>query len=116
MSVKVQQYRVDDLAAAKRPGAEVPADRTLRFAFDGKEWEIDLSDTNAVKLRKKLEPYMAAGRRIKGRHRSRPVSERRRSAEIREWARARGHKISNRGRIPAQVIAEFERVRGFQAA
>ncbi len=29
-------------------------------------------------------------------------------AEIRAWARQRGHKVSERGRIPAQIIAEYE--------
>jgi hypothetical protein len=28
--------------------------------------------------------------------------------EVREWAKARGLKVNDRGRIPADVIAEYE--------
>jgi hypothetical protein len=27
---------------------------------------------------------------------------------IREWARAHGHTVSDRGRIPAKIIADYE--------
>jgi hypothetical protein len=35
-------------------------------------------------------------------------SARERDSHIREWAKQRGHKVSERGRIPASIIAEYE--------
>lgn len=50
MAQKVQVLLVDDL-----DGGE--ADETVTFALDGKTYEIDLTTTNADKLRGLLEPY-----------------------------------------------------------
>jgi nucleoid-associated protein Lsr2 len=36
------------------------ADRTVEFGLDGVNYTIDLSDKNAGKLRKALDPYVAA--------------------------------------------------------
>jgi hypothetical protein len=38
----------------------------------------------------------------------RTAPSRDRSSEIREWARRRGYKVNERGRIPANIIAEYE--------
>ena len=46
----------------------------------------------------------AAGRRRK----PRTGPGRERSSEIRAWAKQRGHKVSERGRIPASIITEYE--------
>jgi hypothetical protein len=40
------------------------ADRTLEFGFDGVNYTIDLSDKNAGKLRKALDPYLTAATRV----------------------------------------------------
>ena len=45
---------------------------------------------------------------ILSRRRSRSGPGRERSSEIRAWAKQRGHKVSERGRIPAAIIAEYE--------
>ena len=42
------------------------AAETVSFALDGRPMEIDLSSANAAKLRKALEPYIEAGRRVRG--------------------------------------------------
>ena len=42
------------------------ADETVHFALDGRSYEIDLSATNAAKLRGALEPYMERGRAAGG--------------------------------------------------
>ncbi len=55
---------------------------------------------------------MGAARRVGGRTRARSAtgSSRRddRSARIREWARSGGHKVSDRGRIPADLAAKYD--------
>jgi hypothetical protein len=47
------------------------ADETVRFALDGKSYEIDLSAANASKLREALKPYIERGMATGGGVRSR---------------------------------------------
>lgn len=108
MAMMIRKYRVDDLEALSDPDTDVEAERTVRLGLDGEEWAVDLSADNVAKLTGFLQPYKLAGRRVKGKSRSRPVADRRRSAAIREWAQARGHHVSQKGRIPASVLAEYE--------
>jgi hypothetical protein len=93
------------------------ADETIEFGIDGKNYEIDLSKENAAKLRDALASYVASARRSGGRRRSsassggaaarRPSIDREQNQAIREWARKRGMKVSDRGRIPAEVLETY---------
>ncbi len=104
MARKVQYLLVDDIDGGD-------ADETVSFSLDGVAYEIDLSKQNAQALRDSLAPYVAAARRTAGRRgrggrgRSRSGGE---TAAIREWARQQGMKISDRGRIPADIIEKYE--------
>src|SRR4051794_8614358 len=98
-----------------------PADRTVEFSLDGTSYTIDLSDANAGKLRKALEPYLSAGTRVgrgsapRGGARSaaaRPGGDRDANRAIREWAQANGHAVSERGRIPQSVIDAYRAAHG----
>lgn len=81
----------------------------VRFGLDGKEYVIDLSPERARKLRKIVTGYAAHGRRrTAGTGRHRPAAHRRHTAEIRRWAKERGHNLSERGRIPDHIVAEYE--------
>jgi hypothetical protein len=40
-----------------------PADQTIRFAFDGTDYEIDLNAKNAAKFSRQLAPYVEHARR-----------------------------------------------------
>lgn len=111
MAKKVTVTLVDDFDGAG------PADETVEFSIDGVSYEIDLSAQNAQKLRDLFTPWIEAGRRVGGRRRGRPtavpngrgraVIDREQRAAIREWARNNGHKVSTRGRIPADIIEAF---------
>ena len=104
MAQKVQVLLVDDL-----DGSE--ATETVAFGLDGAAYEIDLSVGNATKLRKELSQYVEHARKASGqprRRRPRTGPNRERSAEIRQWAKSRGYKVSERGRIPANIVAEFD--------
>ena len=111
MAKKVTVTLVDDF------DGEGPADETVEFSIDGVTYEIDLSAKNAKKLRDDLKQWVDAGRRVGGRRRGRSGGapgraargsiDREQSAAIREWARRNGHKVSTRGRIPAEVIDAF---------
>jgi hypothetical protein len=94
------------------------ADETVEFGVDGKNYEIDLSKGNAGKLRDALAAYVAAARRAGGGGRRRggsatsaparrPAIDREQNQAIREWARKRGMKVSDRGRIPAEVLDAY---------
>jgi hypothetical protein len=83
-----------------------PAAETITFGVDGREFEIDLSEKNAIKLRKAIGPWIASARRTGGR-RGRPttvVSTGVDTAEVRAWATANGIEVSTRGRLSAEVL------------
>ena len=104
MATKVAVTLVDDLDGG-------PADETVRFGLGVAEYEIDLSKKNAKALRTGLEPFVEHARRPgRGTRRrpARPSSARERSGDIRAWAKAEGIAISDRGRIPASVVEQYE--------
>ena len=102
MATKVTIALEDDLDGG-------PADETVRFGLDGTEYQIDLNKKNARALRKELAPYVEHARRAgRGQRRPRTSSSRRRSGDIRAWAREQGITVSERGRIPASVVAQYE--------
>lgn len=99
---------VDDLDGGK-------ASETVFFGLDGASYEIDLSKKNAGNLRKALTEFVAHGRRVKtdrsasARNRNRPAPRTGpSSAAVREWAAAQGIAVSPRGRISADVLAQYE--------
>lgn len=87
-----------------------PADETVRFGVGGADYEIDLSEKNAAKLRRQLAPFVDHARRASGQpHRPvRTAASRRRSRDIRAWAQSQGIELSERGRIPAGIAAQYE--------
>jgi hypothetical protein len=101
---------IDDLSGES-------ADETVEFGLDGKVFEIDLSKGNAGRLRDALAEFVAAARKSGGaRRRSataptapprRPSIDREQNQAIRDWARKRGMKVSDRGRIPADVLEAY---------
>ncbi|WP_018685074.1 histone-like nucleoid-structuring protein Lsr2 [Actinokineospora enzanensis] len=88
--------------------------RSVEFSLDGVTYEIDLTETNAERLRADLADFVAAARRTGGRiKRSAPARQsearsKEQTKAIREWARRNGHDISERGRIPSAVVEAFE--------
>lgn len=86
--------------------------KQLTFSVEGRAYEIDLSDQNADKFYKALSPYVDAARSVKtgapvrGGRSARPKSDLDLGA-VREWARANGHTVSDRGRVPATIIDAF---------
>jgi Lsr2 len=103
MAQKVTVALEDDLTGG-------PADETVRFAFDGTEYEIDLNAKNAAALRKRFATYIEHARkagRAPGRRAGRTAASRLRSGDIRAWAKERGLAVSERGRIPASVVEQY---------
>ena len=95
-----------------------PPRGTVRFGLDGTEYEIDLNAEHAQQLRDALAAYVRAGRRIGGGSRRSARSARTGSAtglnttEVREWAKAEGIKVKDRGRVPAELVVKFKAATG----
>src|SRR3954451_10107381 len=92
-----------------------PADETVTFSLDGREYEIDLTTKNAAALRKAFDVYVTNGRRIGGRRpRSAGTSSPSRvksdldTKAVREWAGKNGFQVSERGRIPGSVLEAYQ--------
>src|SRR3954453_13760641 len=95
------------------------ADRTIEFALDGVNYTIDLSEKNAGKLRKALDPYLTVATRVgrsggdmrATRRGAVPVGSGRASRDqnqaIREWATKNGYEVSERGRIPSSIVEAY---------
>lgn len=89
------------------------ASETVSFALDGTRYEIDLSPDNAAKLRDSLAVYIANARRSarsgpRSVGRGRPHrTDREQTAAIRDWARKNGHRVGEKGRIPAHVLDAY---------
>ena len=88
-----------------------PADETVRFGLSGAEYEIDLSKKNARAFRKRLAPFIEHARKADRGQRRRPgraAAGRERSGGIRAWAKGQGIAVSDRGRIPASIVEQYE--------
>jgi hypothetical protein len=104
---KIQTLFIDDLDGGAAEG-------TVRFGLDGAEYEIDLNAGHAQELRDALARYVAAARRA-GSATRRPARSTRQGAtsglnntEVREWAKAQGIDVKDRGRVPAELVVKFK--------
>jgi hypothetical protein len=91
------------------------AAETVRFAFGGADYEIDLSKKNATAFRKQLAPFIEHARkagRSSSRRAGRTAASRQRSGDIRAWAKDQGLAVSERGRIPASVVEQYQAATG----
>lgn len=105
MAQQVKVILVDDIDGGT-------ADETVRFSVDGTDYEMDLSEKNARNFREALQPFTAKARRIAARGtRGRPAATPRsqEAAKVREWARANGYSVSERGRVQSEIIEAYRR-------
>jgi hypothetical protein len=75
------------------------------------EYEIDLTNENAQRLRESLGQWTGPARKVSGRARrgtARRVQDGGQTAKVREWAKANGYTVSDRGRIAADVRAAYD--------
>jgi Lsr2 len=91
---------------------EVEGNETVSFSLDSTGYEIDVCAAHAKELHSVFSGYIEHARRVTSgavrRRKARTGPGRERSSEIRQWARDRGEKVSERGRIPASIIQEYE--------
>ncbi len=106
MAQKVNIVLVDDIDGSD-------ASQTVSFGLDGATYEIDLNDKNASKLRDALAGYVGHARKVttsRGR-KARTTTSGPSARELRDWARSNGFKVSDRGRVPAEVREAFDAAR-----
>ena len=97
MAQQVNIVLVDDIDGS-------PAEETVSFALDGKEYEIDLNAKNAARLRDAVAPFVGHARRAAARRRGRSAAGNAPSpADIRAWARDNGFDVPDRGRVSSEV-------------
>lgn len=109
MAQRVQVLLVDDLDGGV-------AEETVSFGLDGVSYEIDLSKSNAAKLRDAFSEWTGHARRAGGRRATgrRPAAAGRRQDlnEIREWGRSNGFKVSDRGRVSGELQDAYDKAHG----
>ena len=85
---------------------------TRAFSLDGRDYEIDLCEKHSQKFDEAVKRFADKARKVStrmSRPKRRTAAHRQRSADIRAWAKRSGIEVSDRGRIPAQVITEVRR-------
>jgi hypothetical protein len=102
---------IDDIDGSK-------ADETLAYGLDGTSYEIDVSAEHAEKLRASLAKFILKSRRVgrgrvtataRARGATTPArGDRAQNQAIRDWAKSKGLEVSDRGRIPANIIEQYE--------
>jgi nucleoid-associated protein Lsr2 len=102
MSSKVIVLLEDDVDGTK-------ADETIEFGIDGTTYNIDLSDSNAEKLRGALDGYISKARKVSGKRSGRrKVSTGADLKAVRAWAKSNGVEISERGRVSQNVLEQYQ--------
>jgi hypothetical protein len=105
MAQKVTFEMTDDLDGS-------PADVTVVFAVDGTTYEIGLSKPMPQQCAEPSTRTWARPQSWPGQACIPARPRRHSSAVVREWAKGRGLKVSERGRIPADVVVEYEKAHG----
>ena len=108
MATKMTVVLEDDLEGG-------PADETIRFGLGGTDYEIDLSAMNAAAFRQQLGPYIEHARRAGRGQRQRPgrtAASRAGSADVQTWAKEQGIALSDRGRILARIVQQYQAATG----
>ena len=108
MASKTMVELIDDITGE-------PADESVVFGLDNITYTIDLSADNAKELRDRIATFIECAQRVKAAKGGRSVTTKRaagltrdQNRAIRDWARGQGETVSERGRIPAELIVRFQ--------
>ena len=91
-----------------------PASKTLSFSWDGTSYEIDLNAENATTLSETMESWVQYARKAgSASRRGGRAAATKAKAEldlgaVREWAKSKGIKVAERGRVAAGVIEQYQ--------
>jgi hypothetical protein len=103
---RTQVILISDLS-----GDEIAAGgETINFSYRGADYSIDLNAKEAKGFDKAMAMYiehaqkLSGQRRIGNMRRHKPHGDREQLQAAREWLRANGHQVSDRGRIKAELM------------
>jgi hypothetical protein len=88
------------------------ADDTTEFTYKGVSYKIDLSAANDKKFDKDMEKWINAAQRQGRSHKRIRVTAPQSRADneaIREWAKRQGKTVSDRGRVPKDIVDAFNK-------
>lgn len=108
MAQRIKILLIDDIDGSD-------AAETITFSVDGVSYEIDLNEQHAEELRRAFAPWIENGRRVAATRRGRKSATPARTSNagaIREWARANGYQVSERGRVSAEIREAYEAANG----
>lgn len=103
MATRYLVQLIDDLSLEPIPEG---AGESVGFGLDGIGYVIDLSDAHVGEFRALLAPYLAAARKagsVASTRRPQSGAPKLDSKAVREWASANGYRVSERGRVSAEV-------------
>jgi hypothetical protein len=107
---------IDDLDGKPIPEGQ---GETVTFGLEGVEYEMDLSKSNADKLRKALAPFVGAARTLGGKRSRRQAASSKAKggrdydiAALRAWAKSNKVDVPARGRIPSEIVEKFKAAMG----
>ena len=106
------RWRRKSLSSLSTTSTEDPRTRPCRSPSTASPTRSTSAPQNAASFRDSLAQYVGTARKAGGRGSGRASGRRRASgdnktAQIREWARANGHQVNERGRIPATVAEAY---------
>lgn len=127
-ATKKQTARITKVVVAcDLEDGEVAASESLSWSYGGNTYTLDLCKKHFDEVNGALEGFASAGhsagRGTRGRRRAAPAGRTARAAraaaaprgesqaEIREWGRAQGYAVGDRGRIPGEVRTAYESAR-----
>lgn len=82
----------------------------MSFQLDDTIYEIDLNAAHAAELRSILGPYIEAGRKQRSSATAKRTAARTSgptTAQVRAWAQEQGIKVNDRGRVGADLLAQY---------
>ncbi|MDO5635482.1 MAG: Lsr2 family protein [Micrococcus sp.] len=109
-----QRTRIEIDFVSDLSGLDLGAEgQTVTFGFMGVQYEIDLSPSEAEEFHTVMDRYISNGRRVGGRRTSGSASSRKEDlTKMREWARANGYQVADRGRISREIRDAYANANG----
>lgn len=119
MATRTEIIVYDDLT-----GEEIAADTavTVPLVVEGRAYELDLSPASRIALMDALEPFISSATPVKRAVQPHKVNGRSSSGDralsraVREWARGAGKPVQDRGRVSAELVAEYRAVQSHTPA
>lgn len=110
MAKQITTLLIDDIDRSE-------ATETINFSLDGVNYEIDLNANHAYELRNDMRRWTDAARKVPSRRRrggATPVNPATRELNrtVRAWAQSKGIQVSDRGRVPINLIEQYRRETG----